>query len=77
MLRGPIDRWSLWSKADIALGPNHVRFTPKSRHVQRTSACPLCANSGHRLFDHLVDADRAGYRVARTSRRRSCSRTSQ
>ena len=25
----------------------HVRFTPKSGHVQCTSACPLCANSGH------------------------------
>ena len=25
----------------------HVRFTPESRHVQRTSPCPLCANSGH------------------------------
>ena len=25
----------------------YVRFTPKSGHVQCTSACPLCANSGH------------------------------
>ena len=25
----------------------HVRFTPKSGHVQCTSACLLCANSGH------------------------------
>src|SRR5262249_40317634 len=25
----------------------HVRFTPKSGHVQCTSACPLWANSGH------------------------------
>jgi hypothetical protein len=24
-----------------------VRFTPNSGHVQRTGACPLCANSGH------------------------------
>ena len=24
-----------------------VRFTPESGHVQRTSRCPLCANSGH------------------------------
>jgi hypothetical protein len=22
-------------------------FTPESGHVQRTSRCPLCANSGH------------------------------
>jgi hypothetical protein len=26
---------------------NDVRFTPKSGHVRRNSACPLCANSGH------------------------------
>ena len=33
----------------------HVRSTPESGHVQCNSACPLCANSGHRrLFDHLV-----------------------
>jgi hypothetical protein len=25
----------------------HVRFTPESRHVQCTHACPLRANSGH------------------------------
>ena len=25
----------------------HVRFTPESGHSQRTSPCPLCANSGH------------------------------
>jgi hypothetical protein len=26
--------------------PTDVRFTPESGHLQRTSACPLCANSG-------------------------------
>jgi hypothetical protein len=26
---------------------DHVRFTPNSGHVQRTSSCPLWANSGH------------------------------
>jgi hypothetical protein len=33
----------------------HVRFTPKSGHVQCTGLCLLWANSGHgALFDHLV-----------------------
>lgn len=27
----------------------HVRFTPGSGHVQSNQACPLWANSGHRL----------------------------
>src|SRR5262245_37966594 len=27
--------------------PADVRFTPKSRHMQCTSACPLWARSGH------------------------------
>ena len=34
------------SKADICSAKRHVRFTPKSGHLQRTSRCPLCANSG-------------------------------
>ena len=29
---------------------SYVRFTPKSGHWQRTSPCPLCANSGHRAY---------------------------
>src|SRR5215831_8516993 len=35
-----------------------VRFSPKSRHVQRTSECRLWAKSGHRghSFDHLICA---------------------
>ena len=33
---------------DLAPVPKHdVRSYPKSRHVQCTSPCPLCANSGH------------------------------
>src|SRR4029077_17956183 len=46
------------SKADMCSAKRHVRFTPKSGHVQRTGACPLCANSGHqlKLFDYLVSA---------------------
>jgi hypothetical protein len=37
---------------------SHVRFTPKSGHVQCTSSCPLWAKSGHplQLFDYLVGA---------------------
>ena len=37
-----------------------VRFAPESRHVQRTSRCPLSANSGH--CQHRVDDD-AGNRT--------------
>jgi hypothetical protein len=33
--------------ADIAARQWHVRFTPKSGHSSRHSACPLCANSRH------------------------------
>ena len=32
---------------DIGSAPTHVCFTPKSGHVQCTSACLLWANSGH------------------------------
>ena len=34
----------------------HVRFTPKSGHVQCISPCLLCANSGHCAisFNYLV-----------------------
>ena len=35
------------SLADIRSAKRHVRSTPKSGHLQRTSPCPLCANSGH------------------------------
>ena len=35
------------SKADICNAKRHVRFTPKSGHVQCTGSCLLCANSGH------------------------------
>jgi hypothetical protein len=37
------------SKADICSAKRHVRFTPSSGHWQRTSPCPFCANSGHRV----------------------------
>ena len=35
------------SLADVSTCPHDVRFTPNSGHLQRTSPCPLCANSGH------------------------------
>ena len=42
------------SKADMCGAKWHVRFTTKSGHVQCTSRCPLCANSGlvHRGKQH-------------------------
>jgi hypothetical protein len=44
------------SKADIALGPRHVRFTPESGHSLRRRRYLLSAKSGlmHLLFDHLI-----------------------
>jgi hypothetical protein len=35
------------SKADIASGSRHVRFTPKSGHRWVRLGCPLCAKSRH------------------------------
>src|SRR5215510_7737335 len=35
------------SKADIRTAKSHVRFIPKSGHLQCTRPCPLWANSGH------------------------------
>jgi len=35
------------SKADMCSAKRHVRFTPKSGHVQCNQGCPLWANSGH------------------------------
>src|SRR5580765_146570 len=37
------------AKADYP-AKSHVRFTPESGHVQRTSRCPLCAKRGHDLL---------------------------
>jgi hypothetical protein len=43
------------SKADIALGPRHVRFTPESGHSPTRSGCLLWAISGlmHCSKQHL------------------------
>ena len=35
------------SKAEVKATNIDVRFAPESGHLQCTSACPLCANSGH------------------------------
>ncbi|MGB8745951.1 MAG: hypothetical protein WCD54_08295, partial [Pseudolabrys sp.] len=43
----------LWVIADMAASQSDVRFTPESGHVQCNSACPLCANSGHRAWGRL------------------------
>ena len=40
-------RCSLWVKSGHSERKKGCRFTPNSRHVQRTSPCPLSANSGH------------------------------
>jgi hypothetical protein len=51
------------SLADILRRGSHVRFTPESGHLQCTSLCPLCANSGHlALFDYLVGAGEQAWR---------------
>jgi len=40
----------LGSKADIGVGPRHVRFTPKSGHWNSVAKCLLCAKSRHSAF---------------------------
>jgi hypothetical protein len=44
------------SKADILVLKCDVRFTLQSGHHLSRLECPLSANSGHSLFDHLVGA---------------------
>ena len=36
-----------WVSSGHSGDPADVRFTPESRHMQRTSLCPLWAKSGH------------------------------
>ena len=38
---------ALGHKQTFCDAEGHVRFTSESRHVQRISQRPLCANSGH------------------------------
>src|SRR5215510_5306255 len=49
--RGP-PKAVLGSEADISQCNRHVRYYPKSGHLQCTSACPLWARSGHQLIVH-------------------------
>jgi hypothetical protein len=54
------------AKADSATG--HVRFTPKSGHVQCTRPCLLWAKSGHSAhsFDHLIGGIQEPFRNRQT-----------
>ena len=47
------------SKADICGAKWHVRFAPKSGHLQCTNSCPLCANSGHSVAEACRSDDNA------------------
>ena len=44
------------SKADMCNANRHVRFTPNSGHVQCTSPCLLCANSGHSAIHSITSS---------------------
>src|SRR5262245_32174260 len=56
----------------------HVRFTPESGHVQRTSSCLLWANSGHfynQDFEFIVALPCASLRGISTSAQRDRQHT--
>jgi hypothetical protein len=45
----------------VDVGPatvGYVRFAPESGHLQCTSPCPLCANSGHRQSHSITSSAR-------------------
>jgi hypothetical protein len=50
------------SLADICTATAHVRFTPKSRHLQCTSPCLLWAKSG------LMRRSKTGYSITSSAR---------
>ena len=58
------------SEADMCAAKRHVRFTPESRHVQCTGACPLSAKSG------LMHAQTASiiFTLPRSTVERGCDR---
>src|SRR5262249_20298862 len=60
------------SKADICTAPAHVRFTPKSGHLQCTSPCPLWADTVEKV---VSDPPKRNNRI-RTARylNRNCVR---
>jgi len=47
------------SKADMCGATADVRFTSRSGHVHRNSACPLCANSEHCAAYSITASTRA------------------
>ena len=51
---------ALGQKQTFAVQNSHVRFAPKSGHVQCNSVCPLCAKSGlmHRSKRHPIRSPR-------------------
>jgi hypothetical protein len=48
-----------WFATVCVVGGSSYPLTLESGHLQRSSSCPLSANSGHSaiLFDHLVSGD--------------------
>src|SRR5262245_18998687 len=44
---GDVSKCPLYSRRRTCAVHSHVRFTPESRHVQRTGSCLLRANRGH------------------------------
>src|SRR5215813_13355570 len=63
---------ALGPKADICAAPGHVRFTPKSGHVQCSSVCPLWADTVEKV---VSDPPKRNNRI-RTARylNRNCVR---
>src|SRR5215469_4992217 len=55
------------SKADIALGPRHVRFTPERGHWRQQLVCPLCAKSGHYVVGYSIISSASAERFGGTS----------
>ena len=55
------------SKADIQRPRKHVRFTPKSRHVQCTGPCLLWAKSGH--AHHSITSSAKREQIVRNPKR--------
>ena len=62
------------SLADIGQPIRHVRFAPKSGHVQRRSRCLLCANNGHlarEFIRYLAASSERSLYASRGARRAS------
>jgi hypothetical protein len=68
ILRCLLPRFALESLADLATPFGHVRITPNRGHQAAGSRCPLCANSRHASFDHLVGRGEQGRRSFQAER---------